>query len=123
MKFSGKIGFWDEDIETSPGIYKPDIVERPYFGEVSRNNRSFQTGSSQNDEFQINNQISIISDLYAQQNWASIRYVLWNGVKWKVRSVVVEYPRLTLEIGGFWNGEEKDETDTPPEIDEPFGGV
>lgn len=104
MKFSGKVGFWEEDVEVSPGIYKPSCIEKLYTGDVCRDNRRFQSSDSQNDTFTVNNQISILGDLYAYTNWPSIKYVNWNGIKWKVNSVEVNYPRLTLEIGGVYNG-------------------
>lgn len=107
VKFSGKIGFWETDEETNPGVYKPVIVERPYTGNITRNYRKFQSAENQqNDNLRVNNQVSIISDLYIRNNWASIAYILWNGVKWKVNTVEVAYPRLVLEIGEVWNGEE-----------------
>lgn len=107
MKFSGTVGFWVDEIETVPGIWQGEIVERHYVGDVLRNTRSFQPSSEQvNDDFKVNNRISILSDMYMKQNWASIRYVIWNGKKWKVTSVDVNYPRLTLEIGGIYNGED-----------------
>lgn len=109
MKFYGMVGFWDEnEVEVKPGVWKSSIVERTYTGDIYRNMRRFQTENNQkNDGFNINNQISILSDLYARQNWDSIRYVIWNGKKWKVTSVEVNYPRLTLEIGGLYHGEEE----------------
>lgn len=107
MKFSGKIGFWLGDIKTKPGIYKSNIVEKTYTGDVLKNIRNFQSDENQiNDNLRVNNRLSIISDLYMQKNWASIKYVLWNGVKWKVSSVdVSSYPRVVLELGGVYNGE------------------
>ena len=104
MKFSGEVGFWDEDEETVPGVWKPNIVEKHYSGDVLQNSRKFQSDSSQNDSFVVNNQISILADLYARENWPSIRYVIWKGTKWKVTSVKENYPRLILEIGGVYNG-------------------
>lgn len=105
MKFYGKVGFWEKDVEVKPGVWKPDAIkELPYTGDVLRDNRRFQASDTQNDKFTINNQISILGDTYAHENWPSIRYVIWNGVKWKVNSVTVDYPRLTLEIGGVYNG-------------------
>lgn len=106
MKFSGKIGFWLEDIETKPGVYKPNIVEKQYTGDVLRNIRRWQAvENQQNEDLVPNNRISVISDLFMQQNWASIKYVLWNGVKWKVTSVDVgSPPRMILDLGGVYNG-------------------
>lgn len=104
MKFSGKVGFWEGSRETKPGIYKSQIVERPYNGDVITSTRRFQSTEFQNDDLKLSNRISILSDLYAQQNWTSIRYIVWNGTKLKVNSVEVNYPRLILDVGGIYNG-------------------
>lgn len=107
MKGSGKIGFWLSDIEVKPSVYQSKIVERDYVWEIQRNIRRFQSGENQqNDNMILNNQISIVSDLFLQTNWPSIKYVLWNNVKWKVNSVDINpYPRVILELGGVYNGE------------------
>lgn len=106
MKFYGTIGFWEDEIETRPGIYESVIVEKKgYTGDVLRNVRRFQTRDQTNDEFTTSNQISILADLYLMEHWSSIRYVIWNKVKWKVTSVDVNYPRVVLDLGGVWNGE------------------
>lgn len=106
MKFSGKVGFWEKDIETKPGVFKPQIVEKFYTGDVMRDIRRFQSvENQQNENLNVNNKLSILSDLYMQRNWSSIKYVLWNDVKWKVRSVDVgSYPRVIIELGGVYNG-------------------
>lgn len=104
MKFSGRVGFLKDEEEVSPGVWKPVIEEYQYVGDVLRNRRYYQESSNkQNVDLNTSNQISILSDLYAQQNWSSIRYVVWNGVKWQVTSVDVNYPRLTLDLGGVYN--------------------
>lgn len=112
MKFSGFVGFWEGDVETDPGVWKPQIVERPYVGNVTRYFRKFNPSQYQNDDFRLNNQIEILSDIYARKNFTSIRYVKWNGVKFKVPTVEVNYPRLVLEIGEVYNDDEN-ETDAP----------
>lgn len=106
MKFSGKVGFWKSDVETKPGVYKSKILERSYTGKVLRNIRRFESSDNQqNENLKINNQISIISDLFLQKNWPSIKYVTWNGVNWSVNSVdVAQYPRTIIELGGVYNG-------------------
>lgn len=104
MKFSGRVGFLKDEEEVSSGVWRPVIEERQYVGDVLRNRRYYQESSNkQNADLDTSNQISILSDLYAQQNWSSIRYVIWNEVKWKVTSVDVNYPRLTLDLGGIYN--------------------
>ena len=103
MKFSGRVGFWFEDIETSPGVYEPQIVEKSYCGDLLSNTRRNQNSSDQNDEFGISNKISILADLYMKKNWPFIKYVTMNGIKLKVKSGDINYPRITLELGGVWN--------------------
>ena len=105
MKFSGKVGFWIEDVETAPGVFQSKIVEKTYFGDVTTNTRRWREAEQQLDQMFVNNSISIVSDLFARNNYASIKYVVWNGAKLKVNSVMVNYSRLTLEIGGVYNGE------------------
>lgn len=106
MKFVGKIGFYIENQEVKPGLFKPGIVEKKYTGEVSRDNRHWNASStSTNSDYRVNNEISILADLYARQNWDSIRYVLWNGTYWSVSSVSLGYPRCTIVLGGVYNGE------------------
>lgn len=106
MKFSGKVGFWLKDVETKPGVYEPKIVEKNYTGDIMNNSRRFQPVDNQlNENLKLVNRVSIISDLYMQKNWPSVKYVLWNGVRWNVSSVDVNsYPRVILELGGVYNG-------------------
>lgn len=111
MKFAGKIGFWMENVEIKPGIFGDKMVERAYTGDVTRSYRKWNSQESSTlEDLRLNNQISILSDLYALQNWQSIKYVLWNGVYWKVNTVEVSSPRLILEIGGVWNGQTDEKT-------------
>lgn len=102
-KYYGKIGF-GVTVETSPGVTKPDIVERPYKGDVLRNTRRWQNGEGANDNLSINNSISILADPYAFENFHNIRYASWMGVNWKISNIDVQYPRLILTLGGEYNG-------------------
>ena len=104
MRFSGIVGFWIDDVETVPGVFKPQIVEKKYVGDIRNRIKRWQENDQQNDYLKINNTISIVSDVFARQNYTSIKYVICNGRKLKVTSVTFDYPRLTLEIGGDYNG-------------------
>lgn len=102
-KFYGAIGF-AETVETEPGIWEEDIIERSYSGDVVRNTRKLQTPSnSVNDNVDITNEISIVADPYAEQNMYAMRYIVFKGNKWKISTVEVNYPRLILTIGGLYN--------------------
>lgn len=102
-KFCGAIGFAVTE-ETRPGIYEEKITERNYVGDLIRNSRRLQTGSQVNDDINISNQVSIVADPYASQNFHMMRYATYLGAKWKITNVEVQYPRLILELGGVWNG-------------------
>lgn len=104
MKWSGKIGFWRDDIEIRPGVYDNYIEEKSYTGDIVRNTQRWNNGESKNDNLNINNRISIIADLYLQNNLSSIKYITFMGSKWKVNSLDINYPRVVFEIGGVWNG-------------------
>ena len=103
-KYFGKIGYIVTE-ETSPGIWKPKTTEREYCGDVLRNTSKWTTASdSTNDDLNFNNQISIVADPFAYQNFSSMKYIHYMGVKWKIKSVEPKYPRLILSIGGVYNG-------------------
>lgn len=101
-KFFGAIGF-AETIEVKPGVYIDRITERNYYGELIRNTSRWTTSQeSINDDLNINNQISIIADPYAVNNFHSMKYIEFNGAKWKITNVEVSYPRLILSVGGVY---------------------
>lgn len=105
-KFHGIVGFVDT-VETSPGsgIFSdnsPD--ERTYYGDVLRTSVRAQLASGVNDDVVSSNKISIIADKFAIDNILKIRYVVWMNIKWKVRFVDPELPRLVLNIGDVYNG-------------------
>lgn len=104
-KFCGTIGFSTsvEEPEGS-GIYKNKFVTKKYLGDILKNTKRAETGEGVNDNVVLSNQISIISDPYARENFSMIAYVTFMGTRWKVTSVEVRYPRLILTLGGVYNG-------------------
>ena len=103
-KYYGIIGYV-ETVETSPGVWEEQITERNYYGELVRNTSRFQVSDQVNDNVNIANEISIIADPFATQNFHAMRYVEFMGAKWKITNVEVRYPRLILTIGGVYNGD------------------
>lgn len=104
-KFYGTIGY-AEDTENPPGsgIWKSEITERKYYGNLLRNSRRLQTSETLNDNINVSNEISIIADPYARDNFHLMKYVEFMGTKWKISNVEVRYPRLILTVGGLYNG-------------------
>lgn len=103
-RFYGIVGYGITE-ETSPGVWTDRIEERAYTGDTIKNYRKLSNGESINDNIDVANSISILSDPFAIQHFHSIKYVKWMGAAWKVIGVEVQYPRLILTIGGVYNGE------------------
>ena len=103
-KFYGPIGYGITS-ETAPGVWTDTIVERNYRGDVLQNYRKISQGESINDNIEVSNRLSIISDPFAMQHFHTIKYVKWMGAAWKVTTVdASQRPRLILTIGGVYNG-------------------
>lgn len=102
MKWYGKIGFGVSE-ETDPGIWEERITERNYYGDLIRNARGLQSSDKVNDDITINNQISIVADPYAIQNFYAMKYAEFMGAKWKISNIEVKYPRLIITLGGVYN--------------------
>lgn len=104
-KFFGVIGF-AEQAETVPGVWAESIVEHNYYGDVERNTRMLQPTDQVNDDIDISSQISIVADPYANGHIHSMRYVVYMGAKWKIKTVdTSKPPRLILTVGGLYNGD------------------
>ena len=101
-RWYGTIGY-AEVTETAPGVWTETIVPREYYGDLNRNIRHISSNDKVNEDISVNNELSIVSDPYAMENFYQMRYVEFMGVKWKVSSVEVRYPRLILSLGGVYN--------------------
>ncbi len=106
-KWYGQIGFAVSE-ETAPDVWTEHIVEHSYYGDVLRNTKSAGNTSQINDGFDISNQISFVADPFARENFYRMKYVTFMGTKWRITNVEVQYPRLIMQLGGLWNGEEAD---------------
>lgn len=102
-KFFGEIGFATQ-VETAPGIWEDQIVEKQYYGDVFRESRRFSTTDQVLDKINLSNQISILADGYVVDNIQNLRYVRWLGGLWKISYVELKFPRLVLEMTGVYNG-------------------
>lgn len=102
-KFYGAVGYAVTK-ETSPSVWEEQIVDRMYSGDLVRNYIRSESSGGVNDNINVSNNISIIADPYANENFQHMRYVKFMGTKWKIVSVEVQYPRLTLILGGVYNG-------------------
>ena len=104
-KFYGAIGYAVTE-ETKPGVWMEKITERMYYGDLTRNTRKLQSTDQLNDNINVANEISIIADPFANENFHSMKYVEFMGAKWKITSIEVQHPRLILTVGGVYNGKQ-----------------
>lgn len=101
-KFYGNIGYGVSS-EISPGVWDTAVTIRPYFGDVNKLSRRLDSTNEVNDDITISNEISILADPFAYENFHTMKYVEYMGVKWKITKVEVKYPRLILVTGGVYN--------------------
>jgi hypothetical protein len=102
-KFYGAIGF-SVTQQVSPGVWDDMPVERMYKGDIIRNYRRWDGNENVNDDLNITNSISIIADRFCDENLSAMKYVKWRGTYWKIESVEIQRPRMTLTLGGVYNG-------------------
>ena len=101
-KFHGVIGYAIQT-ETAPGVWRDTITERMYFGDIIRNQQRWTGTENVNDDMDIDNSISIIADPFALNNLGYMKYVKWMGIKWKIKSLSINRPRVILQLGGVYN--------------------
>lgn len=105
-KFSGIIGF-GETVETVPGVFVPTITERRrYYGDLIRNYMSIQNSNNLNDDINISNQVSVVTDSFLREHINTMKYVEFMNIKWKITNVDIQFPRLILSLGGVYNEHE-----------------
>lgn len=101
-KFYGPVGYLITE-ETRPGIWTERTVEHKYRGDLIRNTRKLQASDEFSDDITLTNEISIIADSFAYENFHLMKYVRYMGVNWKIISAEYKRPRIILTTGGIYN--------------------
>lgn len=103
-KYYGKIGFSKTE-DKGAGICEETIVEQYYYGDVIRNTKKWVTTADKLlDNIEISNELSIVADPFAFENFRTIKYAEYMNALWKVTSAEVIFPRIRLTLGGVYNG-------------------
>lgn len=101
-RFAGIVGFV-KTVEREGSVWEEEYIDKPYKGDIVRDARRWEKLTEVNDNLTISNEITIVADSYMLSNWAFIKYVIWNGVKWKVNYIEINRPRIRLTLGGIYN--------------------
>lgn len=102
-RFSGNVGF-GKSVLTAPGVWDDEVTVRPYKGDVVRNGNSIRVDEEIEGVINASKTISIRADRYAIDHSDEIRFVEWGEDFWEVVSTELQSPRLTLTLGGTYNG-------------------
>ena len=103
-KIRTKIGF-NNTVEASPGVFLPgDPIEKTYSCLVLSISNAPQTTENLNDDLKMSVRLRIVADKYLNTNVGNMKYAVYLGSKWKITKIDVKYPRLTLTLGGLYNG-------------------
>ena len=100
-RFSGKLGFVMTQ-ETEEGVWLENVVELKAKGTIRSLYVRNDNSSSANTNLRLTNEISILMDTKTNIYIESLKYVVWKGSKWEVQSIGVNYPRLTINLGGLY---------------------
>lgn len=105
-KWRGDIGF-SECKMIRPGIWDNDsqIIARKYVGEAIRESQLNNYSGTVNPEIKPNVQLSILADQYMFSHMSDIKYAEYGSAVWTVTSFDYIHPRVTLHLGGAYNGE------------------
>lgn len=100
-RFSGKLGFVMTR-ETEEGVWLEDKLEIPAKGTIRSLYVRNDNNSSVNSNLRLTNEISVLLDTKFMTYLETLKYVVWKGSKWEVLSIGVNYPRLTINLGGLY---------------------
>lgn len=107
-RWSGSVGFVKTE-DKGYGVFEPVEIKRPYFGDTVVDVRRIQDQErSTNPSLSLNTRISMVADEFALKNLAHMRWVEYMGAKWSITSATVQFPRIELNFGSVYVGEEED---------------
>lgn len=92
---------------TGDGDWGPHIERKPCKATILKALYNQQSENQVNDDFVSRNRISIVANKFARTHKADIKYVEWEGTRWKVTSVEVDQHRMILSLGGVWSDNEE----------------
>lgn len=97
------IGYNQGETETSPGVWKPTIVEKEHQAMVLSDEEKRDFSDAASGELSINHRVSVaVPDHFSQA--VKMVYVVLYGTKWSVKSFKYIRPRVTISLGEEYHG-------------------
>ena len=88
--------------ETEEGVWLEDKIEISIKGTIRSLYVRNDNNSSVNSNLRLTNEVSILLNSKISTYLETLKYVVWKGSKWEVQSIGVNYPRLTINLGGLY---------------------
>ena len=101
MKWFGEIGYFVES-ENVDGIVEDHYLVQQYYGDIIKNYKSNTSENAVNENFELNNRISVVADPYLISHFHKIAWISFMDARFKVHSVELQYPRLIVNLGGVF---------------------
>lgn len=102
-KFYGAIGYALPE-EIKPGVVAyTNIAERMYKGDFVKRTTKWNPSDDLNDNLELQDDISIVADEYAYTHSNFMKYATLFGTKWRIKSISISRPRITISLGGVYN--------------------
>ena len=104
-KWYGVIGYGIPD-EDEYGVVRNRYVEHNHFGDVTKVTSRNEAAQQVNDNIRLNNSFNIVLDAFITENFQYIKYIVFNGIKWRVTSATKDpdRPRILIDAGEVYNG-------------------
>lgn len=103
-RFYDKVGYAIQT-EVRPSVWEDQVVERLYFGETDQLGFRYQTPPDQiSNNLRLDLQFDIMADPFAIEHYSCMKYIVYDKTRWEITSVVCEYPRIHIKVGGIYHG-------------------
>lgn len=86
------------------GIARDEYVERKFRATVTRLNNNMVSSGDVIDNLKMDMNFQIKMDKWTYENFQWLRYLVYNGAKWKITNVQVQRPNMIVQVGGIFNG-------------------
>lgn len=102
-RYWGSIGINRGLVESSPGVYEPNIEEIEVNGEIRSIGARWQNAKL-GETIRARHVLSIVTPEDSISDFAETVYIWWQTKRWSVVSIEYKRPRVELSLGGLYNG-------------------